>query len=235
MKKNSINIKMIFYGSRNNLNVFVKEDCICRSISRFDKTASCNCVSYSNSYVIDNLGEAINHAINQIWCIRDQFLSLLKKHNIKFKIYITSYDFDSSTELFIEKEILYKIYFFHVDLFFSFNRLDIEQEDLRKDFFLKKEDRTKIIIDLGIHSDKKLFSPDDCTLQTGIIPDNIRRYGEPNSAGRIMPFAEWGIQEKEYSRSFNTIINNIMLRIEEKYKKVAVYTSKNQRRPCFEG
>ena len=207
MRKNRITIKMLFYGSQNSLNDFFKENCICRTISKFDKATLCNCISLSDSYVISNLGEAINHAINPIWLIRDQFLLLLGKYNIRFKIYITSYDFDSSTELYIENEILYKIFLFHVDLFFSFNKFDIEQEKLQKDFSLKKE-RTKIIIDLGIHSDKKSFSPDDCTLQTGIIPDNVRRCGEPNSAGKIMPFAEWGLQEKKQSRSFNSIIND---------------------------
>ena len=227
MRKNRITIKMLFYGSENSLNDFFKENCICRTISKFDKATLCNCISLSDSYVISNLGEAINHAINPIWLIRDQFLLLLGKYNIRFKIYITSYDFDSSTELYIENEVLYKILLFHVDLFFSFNKFDIEQEKLQKDFSLKKE-RTKIIIDLGIHSDKKSFSPDDCTLQTGIIPDNVRRCGEPNSAGKIMPFAEWGIQEKKQSRSFNSIINDIMLRIEKKQNNLAAYTSKNQ-------
>ncbi len=181
-----------------------------------------NCgITFNFNYDSDGISEALDHAFNEIWDIKEKFLGYLNEHNLKLDVYIVSNDYDGSTLLYLTKDILRKINFFSVNLFFDFNKPSPEGCS-----FI--EDKTQITIDLGINSKEDRFSPDDCTRQTGIIPDEVIHKGETNSAGRKIPFSEWRIENKRNSQNFDIAIDETINRIEQNLEKLVVYATANK-------
>lgn len=182
------------------------------------------------NYNLNDISTSLDRSFREMWSIKEEIFNCLNEHHLKIDIYIISCDYscDYGILLYLNKDVLRKISYFSSNLFFNFSKPNAELHKNTTHSTETSQNRTKVTIDLGINSTEDRFKPDECSLKTGILPDEIRYKGEVNSAGHRISFSEWGIQNKSRSQNFDIAVDETINRIESNVEKLTNYAAGNK-------